>query len=117
MKTICPNCKREDTMNYDATWGVCNACGWRGNPSAFGFDYAELDKMDVLDDSPGGETIERLEAEIQRRLDRKRMRKRPETLFDDEIADIKESEEDIKAGRLHTMYEDENGNIVVGDDW
>ena len=90
MTTVCPNCKREDTMNYDATWGVCNSCGWRGNPSAFGFDYAELDKMDAEDDEP---------------------------LSDEEIADIKESEEDIKAGRLHTMYEDENGNIVVGDDW
>lgn len=46
------------------------------------FEEEEFLDWDVLDDSPGGETIERLEAEIQRRLDRKRMRKRPETLFD-----------------------------------
>lgn len=71
MKTICPNCKREDTMNYDATWGVCNACGWRGNPSAFGW------------------TPEPVEEPPKRK----------------------------KGERLHTMYEDENGNIVVGDDW
>lgn len=100
MTTICPNCKREDTMNYDATWGVCNACGWRGNPSAFGFDYAELDKMDAEDDEPLN----------------------VEPTFFDNSTETKEVVEKLeksrnKGERLHTMYEDENGNIVVGDDW
>lgn len=79
MTTICPNCKREDTMNYDATWGVCNACGWRGNPSAFGWNPEEALKED----------------------------------FPEETKPPKRK----KGERLHTMYEDENGNIVVSDDW
>lgn len=78
MTTICPNCKREDTMNYDATWGICNACGHRGNPSAFGWKLEEALKEDFPQEEPP-------------------KRKKGE--------------------RLHTMYIDDDGNTVVGDDW
>jgi segregation and condensation protein A len=37
---------------------------------------------DAFEEPLGGEPIARLEAEIRRRLERKRLRKRPETLFD-----------------------------------
>jgi segregation and condensation protein A len=45
------------------------------------FEEEFLD-WDAFEESPGTEPIARLEAEIHRRLERKRLRKRPETLFD-----------------------------------
>jgi len=46
------------------------------------FEEDELVDWDALEEPLGGEPIARLEAEIHRRLERKRLRKRPETLFD-----------------------------------
>ena len=46
------------------------------------FEEDELVDWDALEEPLGGEPIARLEAEITRRLERKRLRKRPETLFD-----------------------------------
>lgn len=46
------------------------------------FEEDELVDWDALEEPAGGEPIARLEAEIHRRLERKRLRKRPETLFD-----------------------------------
>lgn len=48
-------------------------------------DILEEDEFvdwDALEEPVGGEPMARLEAEIHRRLERKRLRKRPETLFD-----------------------------------
>lgn len=45
-------------------------------------DEGEFGDWDVVDEPAMGEPIARLEAEIHRRLERKRLRKRPETLFD-----------------------------------
>jgi len=50
MISKCPNCKKEDTMCYDATWGVCGACGWRGNPSSFGYNWEEVEKQEAEED-------------------------------------------------------------------
>lgn len=50
-----------------------------------GEDLLEEDEIidwDALEEPFGGEPIARLEMEINRRLERKRLRKRPETLFD-----------------------------------
>jgi hypothetical protein len=107
MKTICPNCKREDTMNYDATWGVCNACGWRGNPSAFGWNLEEALKEDFPDDDIMKEWEENI----------KNDHNKPFFHTDIEPEPVEEPPKPKKGERLHTMYEDENGNIVVGDDW
>lgn len=95
MTTICPNCKREDTMNYDATWGVCNACGHRGNPSAFGWKLEEALKEDFTEP-------DETKAVLRECL---------ETMKANPPAKRKKGE------RLHTMYLDENGKTVVGDDW
>lgn len=46
------------------------------------FEEDEVVDWDALEDPTRGEPIARLEAEIRRRLERKRLRKRPETLFD-----------------------------------
>ncbi len=46
------------------------------------FEEDEIVDWDALEEPLGGEPIARLEAEINRRLERKRLRKRPETLFD-----------------------------------
>ena len=46
------------------------------------FEEDELVDWDALEEPMGSEPIARLEAEIHRRLERKRLRKRPETLFD-----------------------------------
>jgi segregation and condensation protein A len=46
------------------------------------FEEDEFVDWDALEEPVGGEPIARLEAEIHRRLERKRLRKRPETLFD-----------------------------------
>lgn len=46
------------------------------------FDEDEVIDWDAFEEPLGGEPIARLEAEIHRRLERKRLRKRPETLFD-----------------------------------
>lgn len=46
------------------------------------FEDEEAVDWDVFEEPQGGEPIARLEAEIHRRLERKRLRKRPETLFD-----------------------------------
>jgi segregation and condensation protein A len=46
------------------------------------FEEDEVVDWDALEEPMGGEPIARLEAEIHRRLERKRLRKRPETLFD-----------------------------------
>lgn len=79
MTTICPNCKREDTMNAPAVgsafregYGVCGACGWIGNEKAFGY-----------------------------------VKPKP-----DPYAHARK-----KGERLHTMYIDDDGKTVVGDDW
>lgn len=43
--TICPNCKREDTMvEIGDQWGVCGSCGWRGSWNLFG--YVKTPKTD-----------------------------------------------------------------------
>jgi segregation and condensation protein A len=46
------------------------------------FEEDGVDDWDVLEEPFAGEPIARLEAEIHRRLERKRLRRRPETLFD-----------------------------------
>ncbi len=46
------------------------------------FEEDEIVDWDTLEEPLGGEPMARLEAEIHRRLERKRLRKRPETLFD-----------------------------------
>lgn len=46
------------------------------------FEEDEVVDWDALEEPFGGEPIARLETEINRRLERKRLRKRPETLFD-----------------------------------
>ena len=49
---------------------------------AFDLDDDEAEGWGANDEPFAGEPIARLEAEIHRRLERKRLRKRPETLFD-----------------------------------
>lgn len=46
------------------------------------FEEDEIVTWDAFEENQGAEPIARLEAEIHRRLERKRLRKRPETLFD-----------------------------------
>lgn len=46
------------------------------------FEEDELVDWDAFEETVGGEPMARIEAEIHRRLERKRLRKRPETLFD-----------------------------------
>lgn len=45
-------------------------------------DEEDAIEWDVFEEPEEGESIDRLEAEIHRRLERKRLRRRPETLFD-----------------------------------
>jgi predicted nucleic acid-binding Zn ribbon protein len=44
---ICPNCKKEETMINEGAWGMCGACGWRGNPLAFGIATPKPDPYAV----------------------------------------------------------------------
>ena len=96
MTTICPNCKREDTMNipnvgsaYREGYGVCRACGWIGNEKAFG--YAAKPTPDPYAVARG--MGERTRAAMNAPKPRK------------------------KGERLHTMYQDKDGNTVVSDEW